>query len=384
MKHKIFNQIILAVFFISLANFTATCQKKGVLKNNLSEFVPDSALFAKEHPTPLVVRGFMMAEMNDQKNFNDVKIWGANVVRLQLHPARYATNKGQDIWKALPSYLDQLEDQVKAAKHVGLKVVIDLHEAPFQNVTQRVDEFWQRTDLEEMFCRIWTDIASRLLPYKKTIWGYDIYNEPADNSPYPPRQWRPLAIQIVKAIRKIDNETWIVYEPGPWGSPLEGFKTLEPLPDPHVIYSPHFYAPQESFTHQGVHAKGSFEEAKKSINKPYPAMINGILWDKNRLAQELKYVDEFQAKWKVPIYVGEFSVIRWAPKDDAVHWLQDVIDLFEARGWSWSYHAFREWNGWSLEHDEKFWMEGMPDPKPVTYETERAKIIRSALLKNKN
>ena len=101
------------------------------------------------------------------------------------------------------------------------------------------------------------------------------------------------------------------------------------------------------------------------------------------MAQELKYVDEFRSRWKVPVYVGEFSVVRWVPKDGAVRWLQDVIDLFEVRGWSWSYHAFREWHGWSLEHDEEFWMEGMPYPQMVTYETERAKVIRSAFLKNK-
>jgi len=61
---------------------------------------------------------------------------------------------------------------------------------------------------------------------------------------------------------------------------------------------------------------------------------------------------------------------------------QDVVDLFEDMGWSWSYHAFREFEGWSLEYDEKFWMNGMPEPEPVNYETDRAKIIRKAFEKN--
>lgn len=377
MAKIIFNKQLFSLICIVLAiEFVTSCKNtNGIEKINSSEFVPDSALFAKERPSPSIVRGFMMPEMNDQKNFNDAKIWGANVVRIQLHPARYATGKGQDMWKALPSYLDQLEEQVKAAKQAGLKVVIDLHNPPFQNIKFQEPELWQRTDLEEKFCRIWTDIATRFLPYKNTIWGYDIYNEPEDNSQYPdaPRQWRPLASQIIKAIRKIDKDTWIIFEPGPWGNP-SGFKGLKPLPDPRVIYSIHFYLPQASFTNQGVN--------QKLIIQSYPAMINGVLWDKERLALELKYVDEFQARWKVPIYVGEFSVVRWAPKDAAVRWLQDVIDLFEARGWSWSYHAFREWQGWSLEYDEEFWMEGMPAPQPVTYETERAKVIRSAFRKN--
>ena len=31
-------------------------------------------------------------------------------------------------------------------------------------------------------------------------------------------------------------------------------------------------------------------------------------------------------------------------------YLRDCIELFEENGWDWAYHAFREWNGWSVEH----------------------------------
>ena len=27
------------------------------------------------------------------------------------------------------------------------------------------------------------------------------------------------------------------------------------------------------------------------------------------------------------------------------------IDLFKEYGWDWTYHAFREWDGWSVEHE---------------------------------
>ncbi len=49
------------------------------------------------------------------------------------------------------------------------------------------------------------------------------------------------------------------------------------------------------------------------------------------------------------IYVGEFSAIAWAPGADA--YLRDCISLFEEYGWDWTYHAFREWAGWSVEHE---------------------------------
>jgi endoglucanase len=64
----------------------------------------------------------------------------------------------------------------------------------------------------------------------------------------------------------------------------------------------------------------------------------------------LKQVAEFQRKYNVHIYIGEFSAIRWAPGDSAQRYLKDLIDIFEVHDWDWSYHAFREWDGWSVEH----------------------------------
>jgi aryl-phospho-beta-D-glucosidase BglC (GH1 family) len=344
----------------------------------------DPGLSAKEYPSPSIVRGFMMKEKNAQKDYDDARAFGANVIRLQLHPARYATNKKEEFWVAWPSYLDQMESQVKQARQAGLKVVIDLHEPPFQRVNLERPELWNKDNLADSFCRVWNDIAIRLLPYREAIWGYDLYNEPLDRTqlPNPPRQWRPLAIKILNAIRKVDKQTWIIYEAGP-GSLVGGFKELEPLPDARIIYSPHFYYPQ-SFTHQGVFdIKGTdLAEAMKEINISYPSIIDGVQWNKRYLNEILKDVDEFQARWKVPIYVGEFSVIRWSPKDASVQWLRDVVDLFESRGWSWTYHAFREFHGWSLEHDGEFWMKGMPAPIPAPNETDRAKVIKKTFEKN--
>lgn len=370
------------IFLVFAFSFSA---KGNNLIHSMSNRIKvDSSFPIKEHPSPAIVRGFMMSGNNSQKDYDDTRAWGANVIRFQIHPARYAISRGKEFWDAWPSCMDQMEEQVRRAKQAGLKVVVDLHEPPFPNAKFERPEFWNQADLADTFCRVWKDIALRLLSYKEVIWGYDLLNEPLDRTQLPnaPHQWRPLAIQIIKAIREVDPDTWIIYETGP-GSLFNGFKGLEPLPDAHIIYGAHFYYPQK-FTHQGVFdIKGTdLAEAMKQVDIHYPSMIDGYLWNKERLAGFLKNADEFQAKWKVPVYVGEFSVIRWAPKDAALNWLQDVVDLFESRGWSWCYHAFREFQGWSLEHDEKFWMKGMPRPQPVNYETGRAKIIKKVFERN--
>ena len=69
---------------------------------------------------------------------------------------------------------------------------------------------------------------------------------------------------------------------------------------------------------------------------------------KDYLRGVLKPVRDFQLKHGARIYVGEFSAVAWAP--GAEKYLEDCIALFEEYGWDWTYHAFREWKGWSVEH----------------------------------
>ncbi|OHD59140.1 MAG: hypothetical protein A2096_00665 [Spirochaetes bacterium GWF1_41_5] len=347
-------------------------------------------------PSPAIVRGFMScgaAGLTNSNYFSDAKKFGANVIRLQVFPAKRAKLLNLDFSTALPGFLDELVTNVLLAKKADIKVVIDLHDTVYTDISK--DEQWKTADFENRLCSFWSETAKKLLPYKDTIWGYDLLNEPLNRSELPqaPKDWRMIAINVMKAIRKIDSETWIIFEPGPGGrwmiyEDIPGTRSSEmqelvPLPDPRIIYSCHFYHPKE-FTHQGVAEIKNTDllEAMSKINVKYPSKINNVEWNKDRLEVSLKPVIDFQKKWKVPVYIGEFSVIRWAPKEDAVLWIKNVIDIFEKYNWSWSFHAFREFHGWSIEHDEKFWIKSMPAPEPVAYETERAKVIKQAFLKN--
>jgi endoglucanase len=355
-----------------------------------ADYVPTPEELEKYCPNPPIVRGFMWNRDGSEKYFKDMSLWGANVVRLQLNPVGMAKPFNLPFWDAWPKVLDEIEQTVKNANKYGIHVVIDLHAPPMPNIMDGKDlsdqpELWHDPQLDASFLRFWTDVAKRLKPYGNGIWGYDLLNEPLDRSqlPWAPKQWRPLAVKLLKAIRVIDRNVWIIYEPGP-GSLDRGFDGLIPLPDTHVIYSVHSYAPGE-FTGQGLVFIGGFDrtDISKQMGIHYPSMINGVYFDKFQIRKSLAPAIDFANKWHTPMYVGEFSVIRWAPKDDAVRWLQDSTELFEELGWSWTYHAFREFNGWSLELDESYWRPGMPVPQPVNFVTERGKVIRKALEANK-
>ena len=153
----------------------------------------------------------------------------------------------------------------------------------------------------------------------------------------------------------------------------EAFKYLTPLPDDRVIYSFHFYRPNE-FTGQGV--------ATFSYPYPayYPATISGVLVDQAYLYTILDHVKQFADTYNVPILVGELSVVRWADIPDALQWYTDVLDYIEAEGWSWCHHAYRtspQGKVWDLEYDESY-----PTQSVAASETQAAALIKSYLARN--
>lgn len=111
-------------------------------------------------------------------------------------------------------------------------------------------------------------------------------------------------------------------------------------------------------------------------HRPVPDPLDMKAYDQ-WLQSALKPVIEFQKAYGVHIYIGEFSAIRWAPDNSAYRYLKDLIDIFEAHGWDWTYHAFREWDGWSVEHgpDRK-------DRSPSKTPTDREKLLREWFGKN--
>ena len=165
-------------------------------------------------------------------------------------------------------------------------------------------------------------------------------------------------VRAAKAVRAIDPDVPIFIEANKWDSP-SGYAELEPVDVSNVVYQVHMYEPGQ-FTHQGVHSSPT--------GIAYPGEINGTMWDKERLRKVLAPVREFQLAYNVHIYVGEFSAIRWAP--GAADYLRDVIDLFEEYDWDWTYHAYREWDGWSVEHSSD-----PRDHKPTEEPTDRKQLL---------
>ena len=329
----------------------------------------------KGHELPRLRGAMVSPDINEASLCVLGRQWKANLVRWQLVRREQIDNPpdlaAYERW--LQSALKQLDAALPLCEKYGLRVVVDLHSPPGGRVVPGAgyagSDHGLFTDAacQRKFVEVWQHMARR---YKdaKAIWGYDLTNEPVESAAGEElADWQDLAERAGKAIRAIDPERAIIVEPPQWGSP-QGLRELRPLAVPGVVYSVHMYLPH-AFTHQGVLGPGRAYR--------YPGEIDGTRWDKAQLEAVLKPVVEFQRKYGVHIYVGEFSAIRWAPDDSACRYLTDLIDIFEAHGWDWSYHAFREWDGWSVEHG--------PDPqdhKPAAAPTGREQLLRRWFAKN--
>ncbi|MBN2473319.1 MAG: cellulase family glycosylhydrolase [Pirellulales bacterium] len=296
--------------------------------------------------------------------------WNANVIRWQFtrNWGRAGTDRDlaeYDRW--FQNELEDLDKVLEAGRRYGLKVVVDMHSPPGGRYENMDLAIFHEPVYQDHYVALWENVARRYRG-RPAVWGYDLVNEPVQNLPSPPGVADYLGAQVraAKAIRAIDADVPIFIEAAQWDS-AAGFRELEPVDVTNVIYQVHVYVPGE-FTHQGVY--------NKVTGVAYPGKIGDVAWDKEQLRRVLAPVREFQLAYNVHIYAGEFSAIRWAP--GAAAYLRDAIALFEEYGWDWTYHAYREWDGWSVEHGSD-----PQDHQPASEPTDRKKLLLSWFARNK-
>jgi len=312
-------------------------------------------------------RGVMSGNDLSDSALNELKTWNVNFMRYQMLPDK----KRAKAMIVEDDYLDWIDYEIEKidneilphAKENGIKIVLDLHYGG-RNYTGREEAHFLRNEVvdSDLDCQLlqktWVKLATH---YKgnKSIYGYDLLNEPHPVNPLD-TPWPSVAQRLVNVIRNIDTEMPIIVE---WFMVNKPF-TVE---GEHIIYSIHYYSPM-CYTHSSI--------AGHEISWGYPGTINAIYWDKETIRNALSPFIEFQREHKCKIYVGEFSVVCWAP--GGAQFLRDCTDLFEEYGWDWTYHAFREWSGWSVEHEGKT----RADHHYVG-DTNRKKVLLDAYKKNR-
>lgn len=251
------------------------------------------------------------------------------------------------------------------ARTYRLGVVIDMHPVPAPKIAQDATAYAR-------FEKLWVAIARRYARRPLSV-VYELLNEPVEPDP---SRWREAATKLVTAIRAVDRRHTIIVCGHGWSGP-DDLPAIRPLEDDNIVYTFHFYLPHE-FTHQG--ATWGSAHWRPLRNVPYPLtrenvqpLLTGLPENSaaalRRLAEEgvnlawiekrMQPVIEYQQRYQVPLYCGEFGVYRaFSPPDSRTRWLADVVQtLRKGRiGWAmWDYKG-----GFALLRSDK--------PEPVADE----------------
>ena len=287
-------------------------------------------------------KGVVVTPGLDQAGIDVLKSWKVNIVRYTLvwGDQVAADNSDMTTYNAwLDAALAQFDPVLTLLEQNGIKVSLALHTPPGafsdrgSHASQRVfEQQWA----QDGFIATWDKIARRYLG-RAGIWNYELLNEPAQavRPQLPLLDWNALAQKAADTIRAIDATTPLVM--GPVYGKITRLSAMRTLNTTNTMYTVHYYEPWK-FTHQGV-----FSTTKKSIVYPYTG------WNRNTLMAQLRDAFKFQQKHKTRIYIGEFSVARWAPKGSGARYLRDLLYVFKRYNFHWTYHAFREANSWDLE-----------------------------------
>ena len=295
--------------------------------------------------------------------------WKANTIRVMIGGEKYYPDGllKSDYDAILQAELIRIDELVIWCTANGLKINLGL--------AGLSDGLFSSQAAQTRLINAWKLIAER---YKNTItvWAYDLANEPVVSKQYPYNytypidntilRWPELAEALVNEIRLIDPVKSIIIESLNYGVDLDDIKPIDSSV-PNIIYSIHLYQPGK--------LTGQFGPETPVIT--YPGTIDGIYYDKTKLKEILAPLKAYQEKYRVPIYIGEFSCIRWAPNNSAYNYIRDCIEIFEEYNWDYDYYSFRTWNGWSVENSSGYYDDVFPTTK-----TDRELLLRSYFQQN--
>jgi aryl-phospho-beta-D-glucosidase BglC (GH1 family) len=162
------------------------------------------------------------------------KDWNATVIRaaIAVGSGGYLTNPEAEMARA--------KTVIDAAIKEGIYVIVDWHDHKAEDHPEQAVEFF-------------TQIAKSYGKSPNLI--YEIFNEPLQVS------WKdkvkPYSERVIKAIRAIDPDNLIVVGNPTWSQDVD-VAAADPIKDPNIAYTLHFYA--------GTHKQYLRDKAKKALD----------------------------------------------------------------------------------------------------------------------
>ena len=320
--------------------------RDGVMKALLFCLLFSFAAVSYGEPPNWPWRGVLIQSCCDDTGPDDVEALarnGASAIVLNIKVpmrSKFSRLDTQDAWDTSIAWVVEMLD---ACKSHGVTGIVRLNQLPLdatKGLHEWSPEFWSdRSHLDDVIVAL-RKLGEALSPRGDEFGAYIVLSEPITSTlgvKHTPKEWPEFQLEIVDELRKIDPDRYIVVTPGPGGSPAR-YGEFAPLKRHNIIYGAHVYAPHE-FTHQGINNW-------KDKRSRYPGLVGRKRWNKATLEEFVGPLLRFQEQYKVPVFIGEFSVIHGAEGD--TEYLKDLMGIFDEAGWGWSYFLYRGNPIWNI------------------------------------
>jgi aryl-phospho-beta-D-glucosidase BglC (GH1 family) len=203
---------------------------------------------------------------------------------------------------------------------------------------------WQNAENQQRLKALWHQIARRYAQ-EPTIAGFDLLNEPVVTSSI--SQWQQLAQELADTIRAVDTNHLLIVERlnainKNWNN-VNADQNFFLINDDNTMYTFHFYSPFK-YTHQYASwaklGDGGTYPDEKLKEEP------GYVRNKAYLAKQLEAYLAFGRKHNVPLYLGEFGLIKTCFQENkgGLNWVNDMLDLLRKNQVNFTYHVYHEDN----------------------------------------
>ena len=283
-------------------------------------------------------------------DFKLMRSLGIRYVRIGVDPAYFgygnpdAPNKSA-LWK-------RLDAAVNLTLSSG--VAVDLCVFPRDDYKQQLATDHGATQ----FLFLWQALAKHFAHTDPDRVFFELMNESEVQDPY---RWIGIESAAVTAIRRIDTAHTIIASGAHYDS-LDDLLVTEPLSDPNVIYTFHFYEPYQ-FTHQG--ATWGSPEWLYYKNIPFPSTVSDLQsqldsipndiaryqlflyaagnWNADTIRQRIAFAAAWGRERNVPIICNEFGAFRdTAPPDSRARYIEAVRSALDANHIGW---GMWDWSG---------------------------------------
>ena len=283
-----------------------------------------------------------------------IKDMGYDHVRLPIDYMIFETETGERIDEGY----ERVHDIIGWCKDNDMPVILDLHKAYGYDFNDAGDDeknkLFSDEAVQDRFINLWESLAKEYSKYDFV--AFELLNEVVEEKNAD--AWNKLIARAVKTIRGVTKDTPIIYGGIKWNS-AETIQYLDPVDDPNIIITFHFYQPHV-FTHQHAYWMPAME---KIGDMKYPDSIEKYRWaadilggqdssvrEQDKDVLDIDYlrrmvkvaVDAAKVKKAPMIYVGEFGVIDQAPAEDMLRWVEDTMQVFRENEIGCAYWTYRK------------------------------------------